>query len=308
MKIRTIKYIFSVLMIIFALTSCDKEELIVSEPNTVSQQSILSFKTTEEFNTTLAKVTAMTKTERLAWEEEQGFKSLGTICDEFYETINPMDFKSINEVKIFVAKNSDKVEFYTSSDGETYCVSKGFNNAERYLMNKEGAYIISSVVIKNDDSKQIAENNTSNTFGIQKAPAAFVTSYEIIDNNVIGNDTYRMHIWIDTYNYFDSFEGMTFLKNELKLSNFARWLAIWWERTYSTEYRITLQTSDIAYGLLTFGNGAHTITEGIKSKYIINVNLPVAGGPGVNSQPHLVYHNIYAKNSKGCVIDETKTY
>jgi hypothetical protein len=33
-------------------------------------------------------------------------KSFGQICDEFYQTIDPESFKSLEEVKAFVARNS----------------------------------------------------------------------------------------------------------------------------------------------------------------------------------------------------------
>ena len=241
MKIKNIKYILSVLITIFALTSCDKEELNVAESQTALKQSILTFSTQEEFTNTMDKVNAMSKVQRLNWEKEQGFKSFGTICDEFYETINPEQFKSIEEVKSFVAKNADKIELYTSSDGETYCVTKDFRNTKRYLINRDKEYKIGVTTYKEEGDNQAEKYSVTNSLGLQKANAAIVTSDEIIDENKIGSDTYRMHIWINTYNYYDTSVYVTFLKNELKLSNFARWLAIWWERTYSTEYRITLK-------------------------------------------------------------------
>lgn len=309
MEIKNINYILSVLITIFALTSCDKEELNVVESQTTLKQSILTFSTQEEFTNTMDKVNAMSKVQRLNWEKEQGFKSFGTICDEFYEKINPEQFKSIEEVKLFVSKNADKIELYTSSDGEIYCVVKDFRNTKRYLINRDKEYKIGVTTYKEEGDNQAEKYSVINSLGLQKANAAIVTSDEIIDENKIGSDTYRMHIWIDTYNYYDTSVYVTFLKNELKLSNFARWLAIWWERTYSTDYRITLKTTDGAYGLLTAGNGSNTITEDIKSKYILNSYnyLPIGGG-SIFTNPRLVSYTIYAKNAKGCVIDQSKTY
>lgn len=309
MEIKNINYILSVLITIFALTSCDKEELNVVESQTTLKQSILTFSTQEEFTNTMDKVNAMSKVQRLNWEKEQGFKSFGTICDEFYEKINPEQFKSIEEVKLFVSKNADKIELYTSSDRETYCVVKDFRNTKRYLINRDKEYKIGVTTYKEEGDNQAEKYSVINSLGLQKANAAIVTSDEIIDENKIGSDTYRMHIWIDTYNYYDTSVYVTFLKNELKLSNFARWLAIWWERTYSTDYRITLKTTDGAYGLLTAGNGSNTITEDIKSKYILNSYnyLPIGGG-SIFTNPRLVSYTIYAKNAKGCVIDQSKTY
>lgn len=300
------KNLFCILAIITSMmfTACEKEDVI--NHDTQKKENILVFKSIEEFDNTLAKVNAMTESERLEWEKQQGFKSFGTICDEFYETIEPEQFKSIEEVRTFVEKNNDKIEFYTSSDGEIYCVTKDFNNSKRYLMNENREYVIGSVIVKDEDNMQpYADLTSNNSFGQQKVSGIPVQSDDIIAQNKIGNDNYRMHIWIKTFNSFDGY--WTYLHRELKLSNFARWLAIWWERTYSTEYRITLQTTDVTFGLVTRGNGSNTIIEGIKSKYIIGEYFPIVGGPG-NSSPRLVYYDIYARNAKGCSIDNTKTY
>ncbi|HOG05080.1 MAG TPA: hypothetical protein PK978_02455 [Paludibacter sp.] len=304
------KNLFCILAIITSMmfTACEKEDVI--NHDTQKKENILVFKSIEEFDNTLAKVNAMTESERLEWEKQQGFKSFGTICDEFYETIEPEQFKSIEEVRTFVEKNNDKIEFYTSSDGEIYCVTKDFNNSKRYLMNENREYVIGSVIIKDEDNTQPHADLTSNSsFGQQKVPGIPVQSDDVIAQNKIGNDNYRMHIWIKTYNYYDSSIYMTFLRNELKLANFARWLAIWWKRTYSTEYRMTLKTTDVTYGLLVADTGPNIITRNIKSTYIFHSGnlFPLAGGP-VNSSPRLVYYDIYARNGKGCLIDNTKTY
>ena len=156
MEIKIIKYILCTLLLTFAFTSCDKnEEAIATLEN--PKQSILTFKTFDEYNETLSKVNAMSKAERLVWENEQGFKSFGTICDEFYETIDPESFKSVDEVKAFVLKNSDKIELYICSDGETYCVTKEFKNEKRTIMNNKKMYIIGATVYK------IIENTTYTT-------------------------------------------------------------------------------------------------------------------------------------------------
>ncbi len=294
--------IFAVVMVMM-FTACEKEEILNLDNQ--NKNNILAFKSIEEFNNTLAKVNAMSKPERLEWERHQGFKSFGTICDEFYETINPERFKNVEEVQLFVAQHNDKIELYTSSDGEIYCVTRDFDNTKRYLMNGNKEYIIGSIIVRDDKDKEIGKSNIPSSIAQQKASAAFVQSYEIIANNKIGNDNYRMHIWIDTYNSFNGY--WTYVHKELKLSNFSRFLAIWWLKTYSTEYRITLKTTDTAYGLLTDGNGSNTIIEAIKSKYIIGYSLLVVACPG-NSSPQLVYHNIYATNEKGCLINQTKTY
>jgi len=91
-------FTIAIIAIIFVLSSCEKDEVAQSQPQASTTKDILTFATQEDFDKTLAKVNAMTKEERLAWEKEQGFKSFGTMCDEFYETIDPSSFKSLEEV------------------------------------------------------------------------------------------------------------------------------------------------------------------------------------------------------------------
>ena len=103
MKIKLIKALIAILSVSFALTSCSKtSDELASVAST--KQDILTFKTTEEFNATVQKVNSMKADERVAWEKSQGFKSFGTICDEFYATIEPQNFKTIEQVNDFVAK------------------------------------------------------------------------------------------------------------------------------------------------------------------------------------------------------------
>lgn len=295
------KIIILLTLLVITLVSCDKNEFDTNAPAEKNKQIILTFATQEDFDKTLEKVNAMSHQERIVWEKEQGFKSFGTICDDFYETIQPESFKNIDDVKAFVAKNSDKIELHTRPDGEIYCVTKQFMNNKRYLANLDEEYKIGSHIVK------LNEITNSLTGSIKKASSSIVRSDEIIAQNKIGSDNYRMHIWIDTYNYYNGSNYTTYVKNELKLSNFARWLAIWWERTYSTEFRITLKTEDEAYGVLTGGNGSNTVKADIKSEYLINGAFPIGGG-NINTNPHLVSYSIYAKNSKGCLVDESKIY
>ncbi len=98
MKKFNIKFISILLLSVF-LYSCETDEVQSTASSTSTKQDILTFKTVDEFNETLAKVNAMTKTERKAWENERGFKSFGTICEEFYNSINFDDFSTIAQIK-----------------------------------------------------------------------------------------------------------------------------------------------------------------------------------------------------------------
>ncbi len=253
MKIKTVKYILSVLLTIFAFTSCDKNELAISEIQKSTKTDILTFATQEDFDKTLTKVNAMTKEERLAWEKEQGFKSFGTICDEFYATIQPENFKSLEEVQVFVARNSDKIEFYTSSDGETYCVTKDFKNPMRYIINQNMLYVIGTSAYKrigdNTYSSNISNLNAlSNAKTLEdinridicedlmndkksKIQTSIVTEDDAHGECVIkaskwyrSDDTYRVHAWIKT----ETAGYNTCYWTTLQIKNFTLSVGIWW--------------------------------------------------------------------------------
>ncbi len=222
----------------------------------------------------------MTKEERSAWEKEQGFKSFGTICDEFYETIDPESFKNVEEVKAFVEKNSDKIEFYTSSDGEIYCVTKDFLSAQRYLTNSNQACIINNKVIVYS-SNEIASNQS---LFMKKAASAVVTKDDEYGNCVIkgpgwfDDDTYRVHAWIKT----ETAGNNTCYWTTLEIKNFALSGGIWWfiEAPVNFTYNFVIRDSN-NYSFSANNTGAGWITSSNSSPrysyttpYISNISTP----------------------------------
>jgi hypothetical protein len=215
----------------------------------------------------------------LAWEKKQGFKSFGTVCDEFYETIDPESFKNVEEVKAFVAKNSDKIEFYTSSDGETYVVKKDFFTNERYLINNEQACKISNkiVVFSSNDI------DATRSLFMKKTPTSFITEDDDYGNNSIGSDTYRINTWISTAFYANQH------KVALKVENFSRSLGIWWIKTAWTIVNFTFTTTDSQNNV---NPGAFNI-----STYISEFNEVVAATPPIyNTDPYFLKYNCHTEN------------
>jgi hypothetical protein len=227
-------FTIAIIAIIFVFTSCEKDEVTINQPQANETKDILTFATQEDFDKTLAKVNSMTKEERLAWEKEQGFKSFGTICDEFYATIDPQSFKSTDEIKAFVARNSDKIEFYTSSDGETYCVTKDFKTVEKYLLNENHVCKIENKIVSFSNNSMIEIPLLFKT----KAAITEITEVEAYGNNTIGSDTYRIHAWMDTYLYMNEH------RVAIKVSNFSRSLGIWWLKDAWAKINATFTTSD----------------------------------------------------------------
>ncbi len=331
MKFRTLKYTFSALMIIFALISCEKDDIAIMEPQSAIKQDILSFATQEDFDKTLAKVNSMTKEERLAWEKEQGFKSFGTICDEFYATVDPTSFKSVEEVKAFVAKNTDKIDFYTSSDGETYCEPKDYNGLYRNISGTNEIFIIGNKVYK------VIENNLVSTsleridelkrcnaistvknnpaFEIQSTRSKISKVTNVIDNSAykegtikIGSDNYKLKLYLRTTSYRDLSDQRNqspylsfyygYRRTEYRHINYARWMMIWWVKRYNSYMSGTISTSD-----------SYNVTQSLTI-------IPFSGGcddseyrqicddiytyidPNNNSTSYFVNYNITAKNTE----------
>ena len=50
-------------------------------------EGILSFKSYEEFTSTLDRLSKITTEERIGWEKSQDIKSFGTMCNDFYNQV-----------------------------------------------------------------------------------------------------------------------------------------------------------------------------------------------------------------------------
>ncbi|MFV0392270.1 MAG: hypothetical protein ACK5KP_10370 [Paludibacteraceae bacterium] len=250
------------------LLSCEQKEVIenqnVEETEGRSNiEGILSFKNYDEFSSTLSQVIRMTDEERIRWEKSQGFESFGTVCDNFYRNIDPSLFSSRYEVDNFIKTHSKYVQLYEDHTGMYFEIQE-FNNPERFLMNSDKMFVIGNQVFKKinetyattsienlDKIKKISnisfiKSNSNiileNNFNVQKAPSAFVTSAEDWANAKIGNDTYRLRVWIETF-YLSNWGPES--RVTLTLRSYTRWLAIYWglEAPVTATFKYTINNS-----------------------------------------------------------------
>lgn len=272
MKIKLTKYILAVLAITFALTSCSKNEDALATIAS-NKQEILSFKNSEEFLATLNKVDSMKSEERTVWEKSKGFKSFGSICDDFYASIDADKFKSKEEALSFISANSQYIQILNHSDSSKCCVTKEFSNPTRYLMNANEMYIIGSTAYKQFDegcistdianisvlkmAKDINSLKSNPAFVVQntsnKAPIQKSTNYNGVGNSFFDWDnkttyaTFRIEIYLDTKDGSIIINGITWTTRNTSciIKNYKQSAGIFWSIQRYTTYNVNLWTAEL---------------------------------------------------------------
>jgi hypothetical protein len=132
--------IYAILITVMAFfTSCEKEILKMEQDQKCS--NILTFKNIEEFNTELNNVLKLNTEEKTKWEQQKGFKSFGVAAEKFYETINPDEFKDVEEVKEFVSQNAKYIQLI-NEDGEYSVEIRFYDEPLRFFINEENIFQI----------------------------------------------------------------------------------------------------------------------------------------------------------------------
>ena len=239
------RIIYYLALAMLVLTSCDKEELSITEPTASTKKDILTFATQEDFDKTLAKINAMSKEQRLAWEKEQGFKSFGTICDEFYETLNPLNYSNIEQVQKLT--NINLLSVY-EEDGNFFIEPKYIKEPRRNLMNNEMMYLIKDKVVKIFDEGDVYTsiiniNTLRNINNYQNANDALCVNNGLMKITKIDENTskvkmirdfsenkkfmLRLHVGLWQYYAMFGFDGA---RREIFciIQNYERVLGIYW--------------------------------------------------------------------------------
>lgn len=253
-------FTIAIIAIIFVFTSCDKEEEVtINQPQASATKDILTFATQEEFDKTLAKVNAMTKEERLTWEKEQGFKSFGTICDDYYYSLDFSEYQSIEKLKMNT--NNKLLKIY-EEDGDFYIEPCEFSSKFKYIINKDKMYIISNRIFKIVESKPISTNLSDynllmsiedyNSFKIifeKKYQTNSLKAKEREDiekeiTGVSGGKSYKTKVTIQTENFWASFPTRTQIETEFTIKNYKKGLLGFYIDYLYTNYDIELVAYD----------------------------------------------------------------
>lgn len=203
----------------------------------------------------------MTKAERNAWEKEKGFKSFGTICDEFYETIEFEKCKNIDEIKC-----KDTKGYYLNiylSKGVYYVEPVDININERLLANNKKMFMISNRVYKIIESKLVSTSIDSiselqNIDNIDEYKSSKLYRYlhlnriSNISNSVTYEDntketengSYKSKVYIETENFWASFPTRTEIETEFTITNYKKGLFGYYAYTLPTKYDIEISAYD----------------------------------------------------------------
>ncbi len=253
-------YLFAILAI--TLTSCDKSDSVISLSES-NKQGILTFSSIEELTSTVQKVNSMTPKERTDWESSKGFKSLGTICDKFYSSINYENFSNLDEIKSFVKTHNSQIQLVEDENGEISCVTQEYNNPERYIMNENRMYIVGNKVYrvfpeqrkvscdianitelaKIKDFSEISKSQYSNFEVTERSKVSSSTNsndqyFERTEKKSIGSKNYRTIVRVEAVTLFWNSLGMP------GTISYAMWYRIrnqsqfivWWDTNASTKY------------------------------------------------------------------------
>jgi hypothetical protein len=141
LNINKLPLILSLLSII--VFSCGKDDFNSSKNNTIPK-----FASNKDFSNTTSEVVEMTPEELKDFEKEKGFSSFGRMSEDFYQKIDFESFKTTDELKAFVQKNGNYLQFIEDDNGELELETKFHNRADRYLQNADNMYQIGETVYK----------------------------------------------------------------------------------------------------------------------------------------------------------------
>ena len=113
-----------------------------------ASSELLIFSSVEEYESELKKVSNFTEDALKRWEKKRGFKSLGSVCDEFYNSIEPEEFKNKEELISFLQENSKYLQMVEEENGEISVEPLLDEYTERYFVNKDNMFRIGNKAIK----------------------------------------------------------------------------------------------------------------------------------------------------------------
>jgi hypothetical protein len=145
-------FVYCIVLVVVVFSACNQENPITE--NEESCVNMLYFNSEKEMFAKLKNVIEMSGEERLQWETKNGFKSFGIAAKDFYDSFDPEQFKSLEELKEYVAKN-DKYLRLIEENGENTLETNLSESPFRYLVNTERLLQVGDNVYKAFEEKII---------------------------------------------------------------------------------------------------------------------------------------------------------
>ncbi|WP_132430944.1 hypothetical protein [Natronoflexus pectinivorans] len=255
-----------ILLGVFLFVSCsdDLEVVKVSEESELSESidldNVMRFSSFEEYVEMRNAVPEFGAEERIAFENEHGFISMGRISDEFYDRIDDEAFETKEEFVAFINENDRYLVLKEDEDGLSV-YSRFYSNADRFFANEDGYFVVDSLVfrvfengtiyshIKNGDELiRVCEDNLSNI--VQDNDKLFYY-YEALDINLLKSSSLvctdlrarkthsrrRVRLNVHGGNVYSFVNGLpaTYFRYGIEVSSWRRSSGVW-KRVNRTTY------------------------------------------------------------------------
>ncbi len=140
--------LFAMMLATIVLFPGCKKEKTAELAATQAASGMLCFNSPEEFAEAQQKVLAMSEAERREWEQQQGFKSYATKCNELFEAFEAKGIESDEDIYNFVKENPDYFYIFIDEDGEEYLKSHLEDTPYPFYANERRLFAIHDTVIK----------------------------------------------------------------------------------------------------------------------------------------------------------------
>lgn len=158
-------------------SACSKDEGMITDIK-MAEKEMLVFKDYEEYSSALNKVLSFDEDELKLWEEQQGFKSFGRICDEMYENVKQKDFTTIEGLMEFVNSHNTFLKLEKMETGDYVLEVALEKHLNRYLLNRNKMYAIG------ENAYKVFEEGVATTSLSNKEILINATTLKDVDEHV----------------------------------------------------------------------------------------------------------------------------
>lgn len=151
---KNLKTVLLVMALLAIFCACEKDEDVQQSTSKTDDlfkgvsRDILYFENYEEFNEELDFVMNLDETELKVWEDQKGFKSIASFCEDKAFSIDIDEFETDEQFIEFLKENEPYLKSEIDENGEENIEPKFFDYRARYFLNFDKMYQIGNRVYK----------------------------------------------------------------------------------------------------------------------------------------------------------------